>query len=582
MEKETKKKKGVGILFKLVLMCALPMIILEVIITMYSMNALRKGMHEEAFIGLRNLCQAVSAAYDAIDPGEYRMEGDLFYKGEYCITENIDVLDSYTQGTDAEITLFFGDTRRATSLLDQATGNRIIGTAASDIVIDTVLKRGVDYSIADIMINNENYYAYYKPIKSADGNIVGMIFAGQPSTSVDEAIVERTYGIIGIAVVVLVISLTFSLLLIKGMAIVVVHAEDMLLKVSEGDLKLQLSDKAMAISEKAKNRTDEIGRMVSSMYGLVEKLQNLISNIQKTTERLLDSGDSLESMASQTNTTAEEISRAIEDVAKGAVTQAEDIDSATTLVANMATMIEGIVQEVQTLDDVSGNIKKADDESERIISELGVSNDRTLAAIRKIDASVHTTNDSVGKIQEATNLITAIASETSLLALNASIEAARAGDAGKGFAVVASQISKLSEDSNNSAKKIEDIIHQLAADSEASVEIMSEVSEIIAQQQKKLEETKSKFADVSKGIEVSIAETENIYNQTKECDAARMKVTDVIRNLSAIAEQNAAATEQTNASMQEMNATINLLAESAKDLKDIAEELQRDVSFFTI
>ncbi|MDE7016409.1 MAG: cache domain-containing protein [Lachnospiraceae bacterium] len=582
MEKETKKKKGVGILFKLVLMCALPMIILEVIITMYSMNALRKGMHEEAFIGLRNLCQAVSAAYDAIDPGEYRMEGDLFYKGEYCITENIDVLDSYTQGTDAEITLFFGDTRRATSLLDQATGNRIIGTAASDIVIDTVLKRGVDYSIADIMINNENYYAYYKPVKSADGNIVGMIFAGQPSTSVDEAIVERTYGIIGIAVVVLVISLTFSLLLIKGMAIVVVHAEDMLLKVSEGDLKLQLSDKAMAISEKAKNRTDEIGRMVSSMYGLVEKLQNLISNIQKTTERLLDSGDSLESMASQTNTTAEEISRAIEDVAKGAVTQAEDIDSATTLVANMATMIEGIVQEVQTLDDVSGNIKKADDESERIISELGVSNDRTLAAIRKIDASVHTTNESVGKIQEATNLITAIASETSLLALNASIEAARAGDAGKGFAVVASQISKLSEDSNNSAKKIEDIIHQLAADSEASVEIMSEVSEIIAQQQKKLEETKSKFADVSKGIEVSIVETENIYNQTKECDAARMKVTDVIRNLSAIAEQNAAATEQTNASMQEMNATINLLAESAKDLKDIAEELQRDVSFFTI
>ncbi len=582
MEKETKKKKGVGILFKLVLMCALPMIILEVIITMYSMNALRKGMHEEAFIGLRNLCQAVSAAYDAIDPGEYRMEGDLFYKGEYCITENIDVLDSYTQGTDAEITLFFGDTRRATSLLDQATGNRIIGTAASDIVIDTVLKRGEDYSIADIMINNENYYAYYKPVKSADGNIVGMIFAGQPSTSVDEAIVERTYGIIGIAVVVLVISLTFSLLLIKGMAIVVVHAEDMLLKVSEGDLKLQLSDKAMAISEKAKNRTDEIGRMVSSMYGLVEKLQNLISNIQKTTERLLDSGDSLESMASQTNTTAEEISRAIEDVAKGAVTQAEDIDSATTLVANMATMIEGIVQEVQTLDDVSGNIKKADDESERIISELGVSNDRTLAAIRKIDASVHTTNESVGKIQEATNLITAIASETSLLALNASIEAARAGDAGKGFAVVASQISKLSEDSNNSAKKIEDIIHQLAADSEASVEIMSEVSEIIAQQQKKLEETKSKFADVSKGIEVSIVETENIYNQTKECDAARMKVTDVIRNLSAIAEQNAAATEQTNASMQEMNATINLLAESAKDLKDIAEELQRDVSFFTI
>lgn len=582
MEKETKRKKGVGILLKLVLMCALPMIILEVVITLYSMNALRKGMQDEAFIGLRNLCQAVSAAYDAIDSGDYRMEGDMLYKGEYCVTEQESVLDSYTKGTNADVTIFFGDTRRATSLVDKATGSRIVGTTASGSVVDTVLNKGEDYKTANISVNNEQYYAYYRPLKNADGKIVGMIFAGQPSTKVNAVIATRTYGIVGIAMVVLLISLVISTILIKGMATIVVHAENMLKKVSEGDLKLQLSDKATVISEKAKKRTDEIGMMVSSMYGLVDKLQNLVSNIKKTTDRLLTSGNSLEMMAAQTNTTADEIAHAIEDVAKGAVTQAEDIESATALVANMATMIEGIVQEVQTLDDVSGNIKKADDESEKIISELGVSNDKTLEAIKKIDASVHTTNDSVGKIQEAINLITSIASETSLLALNASIEAARAGEAGKGFAVVASQISKLSEDSNNSAKTIENIIKQLAADSEASVEVMSEVSEIIAQQKEKLDETRAKFADVSKGIEVSITETENIYDQTKECDAARKKVTDVIQNLSAIAEQNAASTQQTNASMQEMNATINLLAESAKDLKDIAQELQRDVSFFTV
>ena len=101
-------------------------------------------------------------------------------------------------------------------------------------------------------------------------------------------------------------------------------------------------------------------------------------------------------------------------------------------------------------------------------------------------------------------------------------------------------------------------------------------------QKKKLDETKEKFADVTKGIEVSIAETKSIHAQTMECDNVRVRVTDVIQNLSAVAQQNAASTQETNASMEELNATINLLAESARELKDIAEALQKDVSFFNV
>lgn len=582
MDNGVKKKKGAGILVKLVMMCILPMLILVLIITLYAMKALRKGMQDEAFIGLSHLCQAVSASYDAIDPGDYRMEGDMLYKGDYCITQQEDVIDSYTKGSDADVTLFFGDTRRATSLRDSETGNRIIGTTASDVVVETVIKKGEDYSASNITINNEKYYAYYKPLKNSNGQIIGMIFAGEPSAEVDAIILVRTASIVGIAVAILVVSMIVCSLLIKGIAAIVVHAGERLGKVSDGDLQLQLSERAQKVSSAAMKRSDEIGVMVASMDGLVGKLREMVGNIKKTTDDLLQSGNSLEQMASQTSTTADEIAHAVEDIAKGAVTQAEDIESATMEVSNIGDMIEKIVHGVQELDEVSMNIKKADDESEQIITELGISNDKTLEAIKKIDASVRTTNESVGKIQEAVNLITAIASETSLLALNASIEAARAGEAGRGFAVVASQISKLSEDSNNSAKTIEDIIRQLSIDSEASVEIMTEVGDIIALQQQKLEETKEKFADVSKGIEISITETENIHTQTKECDEARIKVTDVISNLSAVAQQNAASTQETNAAMEELNATINLLADSAKDLKDIATELQKDVSFFKV
>ena len=581
--KETRKrKKGLGILPKMVLMCSLPMVILEVVITVYAINALQDGMKTEALEGLSNVCQAVVSAYEAVDPGDYYLEGDVLYKGDYCVTENEAVIDSFTEDSDISVTLFYGDTRRATSLIDKASGNRIIGTKASDVVISTVLQGGKNYYTDKIEINGENYYAYYKPVKDDGGNIVGMVFAGRPSSEVDAIIVKQTASIGGIAIVILLISIVICTLLVKGIVRVVLHAEGLLAGIANGQLKIQLSGGAAKISEAAKNRTDEIGMMVSSMYELVEKLQGLVAGIKRSTENLMKSGDSLESMASQTSTTADEISHAVEDISKGAVTQAEDIESATNQVANMGELIEQIVNGVQELDEISLGMKKADDESGQIINELSVSNDKTIDAIQKIDTSVRTTNESVGRIQEAINLITAIASETSLLALNASIEAARAGEAGRGFAVVASQISKLSEDSNNSAKTIEDIITQLSADSEASVQIMAEVGEIITEQQRKLEETKTKFKDVSRGIETSMAETEKIYEQTKECNQARSQVTDVIQNLSAVAQQNAASTEETNAAMQELNATINLLADAAKDLKDIAQKLEEDVSFFKI
>lgn len=581
-KKEKKKKKGIGILPKMVLMCSLPMIILEVVITLYSMNALQSGMQSEALDGLKNVCQSVAAAYEAVDSGDYRLEGDVLYKGEYCVTDNVDVIDSFTKGSDVSVTLFYGDTRRATSLIDKETGNRIVGTKASDTVISTVLQKGEDYNTDSIEINGENYYAYYKPVKDSGGKIVGMVFAGRPSSDVDSVIIKQTSSIAGIAVAILLISIVICALLVKGIVRVIVHAEGLLEGIADGQLKIQLSGGAAKLGEMARNRSDEIGMMINSMYALVEKLQGMVLNIKNSTTNLMQSGDSLESMAAQTSTTADEIGHAVEDISKGAVTQAEDIETATNQVAGIGEMIGNIVNGVKELDEISLNIKKADDESEQIISELSISNDRTNDAIRKIGASVRTTNESVGRIQEAINLITAIASETSLLALNASIEAARAGEAGRGFAVVASQISKLSEDSNSSAKTIEDIIVQLSADSEASVQIMEEVGEIINEQKRKLDETRNKFKDVSRGIETSMAETEKIYEQTKECDQARVRVTDIVQNLSAVAQQNAASTEETNAAMQELNATINLLAEAAKDLKEIAEELERDVSFFQV
>ncbi len=570
-----KDKKKLGVMAQLIMLCAIPMVIMVLVVTFYSIGKMRDLVQDSTMEGLENLCQSVYAAYEAIDPGDYRMDGDTLYKGDYCVTEHEEVIDNFVKGSSADVTIFYGDTRRATSLRDKTTGERILGTKASDSVISTVINGGKTYETSDVIINGEKYYAFYMPAFNANGKCVGMVFAGQPATEAAAEINKSTMMILGIAIFILIVAQIVCIRIARALAKVIVQSEEILLSLAEGNLNLQVSERML-------KRKDELGVMGRAVQSLLDKLQEIIGSIKQNTSTLMVKGDSLESMASQSSTTADEISTAVEDISKGAVSMAEDIESATLQITNMGILIEKIVDSVQELDQLSGQMHQADTESEQIIHELSASNDKTTEAIKKIEVSVHTTNESVTRIQEAVSLIASIASETSLLALNASIEAARAGEAGRGFSVVATQISKLSEDSAQSTKTIEDIIHQLTLDSEASVKFMNEVNEIITEQQKKLDQTKEKFSDVSSGIDSSMKESRLIHDQAGECDSERGKVVDVIQSLSAVSEENAASTEQTTASMQELNATINLLAEAARELKDMAVSLEEEVAFFKL
>lgn len=570
-----KKQKKLSVMAQLLMLCVIPLVIMVTFVTVYAIGTMRNMVHDATMDGLESLCRSVYAAYEAFDPGEYRMEGDTLYKGDYCVSENVDIIDSFVDGSPADVTLFFGDTRRATSLRDKDTGERILGTKASDAVIQAVINEGKNYETDSVVINGETYYAFYMPALDASGKCVGMVFAGQPATEANARINRSSLMILGIAAFVLIVALLVCAKIASAIARVIVQTETLLSSLADGDLNL-------TVNERILRRSDEIGVMGHAVKRLLDELQSIIGSIKKNTDTLMRQGDNLETMASQTSTTADEISSAVEDISKGAVAMAEDIESATGQIANMGAIIEKIADSVKELDNLSEQMHESDVEASRIINELSKSNDRTTDAIKKIEVSVHTTNDSVTRIQDAVNLIASIASETSLLALNASIEAARAGEAGRGFAVVATQISKLSEDSAQSTKTIEDIIHQLTVDSEASVQIMNEVNEIILEQQQKLVQTREKFDVVSTGIENSRKESSVISSQADECNSERGKVVDVIQNLSAVSEENAASTQETTASMQELNATINLLAEAAGELKSMAQVLEENVAFFKL
>lgn len=569
-----RKGNTFSMLKRILLIAAIPAIIMGLACSVFGAISISTGMQKEVFDGLQSTCASVAYIYDAVNDGDIMVdESGQVYKGEYVVSGNFDAVDDIKRETGVDITVFYKDTRVVTSIMSRETGERLINTKASDKVVAEVLEGGRNYKDSDIVIDGTDYYGYYIPWKNGNGDVVGMIFAGCTSASQNSFIMQKCLSLCGLAALILIVSAIVTIFWARDLTSGVKIAEKVIEEMASGNLNVTIKPKAMS-------RTDEIGAMNRSLNKFIVKMKDIMSDIKSSADILLDSGNSLDEMAARTNETTGEISRAIEDISRGAVSQAEEVESASVQIGNMGSQIEDIVGSVAHLGNTAEQMKKDSDESAVIIGQLSASNDKTIEAIHKIDKQVHATNDSVQMIRQAIEIITSIAGETNLLSLNASIEAARAGEHGRGFAVVATEIQKLAEQSNASARSIEKVIDELLVESETTVRVMEEVGIIIAEQQAKLNETKEKFERVTNGVDATDEETNAIKGYTESCDKAKAIVVDVISNLSAISEENAASTEETTASMQELNATITLLAEAAGDLKELSEGLSRDMKFF--
>lgn len=334
--------------------------------------------------------------------------------------------------------------------------------------------------------------------------------------------------------------------------------------------------------ERLTARNDETGQMSRAVAELRGQLADVVSELRSQSEQLFEASDTLNTNASETATTVDQVEKAVSDISDGASSQASETQKAKENVILMGNMVEETTQEVAEMIENANSMKRYSEEAFATLQNLAKINDEARGAIDVIYEQTNTTNESAMKIREATSLITSIAEETNLLSLNASIEAARAGEQGRGFAVVASQIQKLAEQSNDSARQIENIIDSLIEDSQKSVETMEDVKRIMENQNESVGHTNESFLQVGEGIRSSIESVNRISDKTKKLDAARVNVVDVVQNLTAIAEENAASTEETSASVTEVSSIVGNISENANSLRDVANRLEKNMKVFKI
>lgn len=555
-----RKKKTISMMSAQLITALLPTIIAAFVIALIASVSMTNSMEDEVYHELYVTAEGLKEFY----------EWDIINSENHQPAYEHDYVDLFLKD-NIQLTLFTEDVRYITSIKDPNNeSGRNEGTTADAKIWETV-SAGNEYEDKNVTIEGEKYYVAYIPVEDGTGKVVGMAFAGKEQALVEGAISAVISRLLLSTIVIIVFCAVIVLLVARKIKEPLVIIAKNLQLLAGGELKPYKT---------AKSNITEIDSIIQSRKTLSSTLQDIVLKVQSASEDLLGSGSELQNVAVTTSGNAEDISHAVEEMSRGAVSMAADIESATVKVMDMGGKIESIVGGINDLDNVANGMDSAGKKAMNIVQMLDESNGKTVEAIEIVAKNVEATDKSVDEITTAVNIITSIAEQTNLLSLNASIEAARAGEAGRGFAVVANEISSLADQSNESAKQIESILSVLVADSKRSIDKMEEVKTHLQAQQENLKNTQKEFANVSVGIQDTRNQSGMVDLQAKDCDASRSGVIDIISNLSAISEQNAASTQETTASIEELTATINFVAEQAKAVKGQAQILKEAINFF--
>lgn len=555
----------------LVMLTMLPMVVLSVVSFVMSVTKLKNSLEESNKQAVESVCFSLMESYNTMYEGDWRMiNGDL-YKGANYLGHTQDLLNRFLDERQLNVTLFYGDTCVLTTLKD-ANGDYIVGTKADEKVSAQVLG-GEGYFDEDLKVNGVDSYVAYEPLRNMDGSVAGMVFVGYPRTVAQKAVNNAILSLIASYVIVLAIILVIVIILVRVIVRAMTNLSSAVTKLRSGDLNVELHVDSL-------NAKNEIGALADNVNSLVVNLRDIMGGIRRDAETLNDCSVQLSGSVDTTVSAIDQVTKAIEEVAEGSTTQAQDTAGAMANIEELNATLDIITDKVVTLSQMSDETKNVSTKAKETMAELIDINTQTKSDIDNIVEQSEKNVEAVNKINVILKTIEEISSQTNLLSLNASIEAARAGEAGRGFAVVAKEIGSLAESSASAAREIQEIIVSLVEDIQKTSSLSDVLNESATKQLGKIQDTREMFNRVLSAIGEISEGTERIRTEVESIDAVKNGIGETIESLSSISEENAAASEETTASANLVNEDMKQIGRVSQDMMELAEELKKSISYF--
>jgi methyl-accepting chemotaxis protein len=395
----------------------------------------------------------------------------------------------------------------------------------------------------------------------------------ETSAKISSSVAAVSMVIIAISIIAFVVGIVIALYISRMISKPVQKVSKAAEEVAKGNLVVE--------QIQVKNK-DEIGELAASFNEMTANLRNLIFQVSTTSEQVAASAEEMMASADQTNSATNQVATAIQEVAGGAELQSKNTEESAKAVGEMAVGIQRVATTTSTVAESAADTTKqavlGHESLEKVIEKMKTINhttSETNVVIKDLDRK----SAEIGKIIE---VITGIADQTNLLALNAAIEAARAGEHGKGFAVVADEVRKLAELSRQSANQISGLIEVIQKETHQVVAMMNKGTLEISEGTQLVEETGQTFNLILKSIENVSAEIQEVSAISEEMSASVEQVNASIDEVTRIARTSVSNTGEIAAATEEQLASMEEVATSSAALANMAENLREMVGKFKI